>query len=399
MRVSHLSSRVSGSNQVGVRQYNERVTLSLIRESGALTKAEIAKVTNLTPQTVSGIINRLNTQGLLLAEKKRRGAIGQPSTPYSLNADGAYSIGIKIGRASLDVILMDFRGAVRESFSHSYDFPTPDVVFEQIENGLEYIDAHLTDEQRDRCEGVGVASPFQLESWAEEFSAQKEKLKDWERLNILEEVSKRTNYPVTMINDATAACLAEITFGNPQGWSNFVYIYAGTFIGGGVVLNGQIWSGSHANAGAFASMLSVGDKQLIHDASLRQLDLELKANNLSTDFGSPDDPIQVEAWPIFSAWVDRAGPAIAHCIVNSTALLDPQGVIVDGRLRQDATALLVEKIEEAMSTQIWDGIHKPRVVAGNLGFEARAMGGAVLPLHSSFGIDDQVFLKPVDSDL
>ena len=43
-----------------------------------------------------------------------RGRIGQPSVPLALNPDGAFSIGIKIGRRSADWLLVDFTGTVRQ---------------------------------------------------------------------------------------------------------------------------------------------------------------------------------------------------------------------------------------------------------------------------------------------
>ena len=59
------SLRPRGSNHVGMRQYNERVVLQAIRLHGALPGAEIARVTQLTAQTVSLITKRLEADGLL----------------------------------------------------------------------------------------------------------------------------------------------------------------------------------------------------------------------------------------------------------------------------------------------------------------------------------------------
>ena len=106
--------RPRGSNQVGMGQFNERVVLQAIRLHGALPKAEIARLTNLTAQTVQIIIARLEADGLVLKHAPVRGKIGQPSVPMALNPDGAFSIGIKIGRRSLDVLLVDFAAQVRE---------------------------------------------------------------------------------------------------------------------------------------------------------------------------------------------------------------------------------------------------------------------------------------------
>jgi hypothetical protein len=99
----HAQARLQprGSSQGGLRQYNERVVLQAIRLHGALPAAEIARLTQLTAQTISLMSKRLTDDGLLLRGAPVRGKVGQPSLPLSLNPEGAYSIGIKVGRRSL----------------------------------------------------------------------------------------------------------------------------------------------------------------------------------------------------------------------------------------------------------------------------------------------------------
>ena len=108
----HLRPR--GSSQGGLRQYNERVVLQALRLHGALPAAELARLTHLTAQTISMITKRLLDEGLLLKGQPLRGKVGQPSVPLSLNPDGAMSVGIKVGRRSLDILLVDFNGQARQ---------------------------------------------------------------------------------------------------------------------------------------------------------------------------------------------------------------------------------------------------------------------------------------------
>ena len=103
-----------GSNQVGMRQFNERVVLQALRAHGATPKAELARLTGLTAQTIGLITARLDEDGLLVRQAPVRGRVGQPSVPLGLNPDGAFSIGIKIGRRSADWLLVDFTGRVRQ---------------------------------------------------------------------------------------------------------------------------------------------------------------------------------------------------------------------------------------------------------------------------------------------
>ena len=75
---------------------------------------------------------RLEADALVVKRAPVRGKIGQPSVPMALNPEGAYSIGIKIGRRSLDVLLVDFTEQVRERLTLAYEFPDPDTLFDEI---------------------------------------------------------------------------------------------------------------------------------------------------------------------------------------------------------------------------------------------------------------------------
>src|ERR1035437_3006623 len=114
--------RPRGSNHVGMRQFNERVVLQAIRLNGSLPKADLARLTGLTAQTIGLITTRLEDDNLVLKKSAVRGRIGQPSIPLALNPDGAFSMGIKIGPRSADWLLVDFTGQVRQRYSLDYAF-------------------------------------------------------------------------------------------------------------------------------------------------------------------------------------------------------------------------------------------------------------------------------------
>ena len=114
-----------GGDSTGLRAYNERLMITAIRQAGALSKAEIARTTGLSGQAATVIVNSLLDEGLLVKREKVRGRVGKPFTPIALNPEGAFSMGVKIGRRSLEVLLVDFGGAVVASRSTPYAAPLP----------------------------------------------------------------------------------------------------------------------------------------------------------------------------------------------------------------------------------------------------------------------------------
>src|SRR5258707_10088584 len=93
-RTAHPSR---GTSQVGMGLYNARLVLSLIRSHGSLSKAAIARLTGLSAQAISAIIGQLEQDGMLLRLAPIRGKVGQPSTPLSLDPEGAFSLGLNFG--------------------------------------------------------------------------------------------------------------------------------------------------------------------------------------------------------------------------------------------------------------------------------------------------------------
>jgi glucokinase len=74
-------------------------------------------------------------------------------------------------------------------------------------------------------------------------------LPGWDNIPIVEMVNKRFNIPCAIQNDANACALAEWKFGAGKGTKNMVFLTFGTGLGAGLIINGQLYSGTNDNAG------------------------------------------------------------------------------------------------------------------------------------------------------
>jgi predicted NBD/HSP70 family sugar kinase len=80
-------------------------------------------------------------------------------------------------------------------------------------------------------------------------------------------------------------------------------------------------------------------------------------------------------------------------VASAAALLDLDAVVMDGSLGAPLMAALKDATREALQHYRFDGMHQPELLSGRVGAHARAMGGALLPLHSQFFPDKDIFLK------
>ncbi len=393
--------RPRGSSQGGLRQYNERVVLQAVRMHGAVPAADIARLTQLTAQTVSLIAKRLADDGLLLRGEPRRGKVGQPSVPLSLNPEGAYSIGIKVGRRSLDTLLVDFTGAKRQRWTLDYRHAEPTEVLAEIARRLKEIRRKLGPEQRQRVQGIGIAAPLSMGGWQQLLGLPASVGEQWQRIELRDEVAKLTALPVTLVKDTAAACVAELVTGRGRSVKSFLYVFVDTFIGGGLVLDSQLRGGASGNAGAIGSLplwLAQRERdappaQLLGVASLLNLERLYAAAGLEVDAAADHRALRSPWLPHTEQWLSQASGAIAQALNSANCLLDLDGVIVDGSMDRSLLAALLRATEAALSRYSWEGVARPLLLEGTIGSDARALGGALLPLYANFSPDRELFLK------
>lgn len=394
---AHFKPR--GSNQIGMRQYNERVVLQAIRLHGSVPKAELARLTHLSTQTVSIIIDRLHADALVVKQEPVRGKVGQPSVPIALNPDGAFSLGVKIGRRNCDTLLLDFTGKVRERASLSYDFPDPQVLFAHLRAQLTELPSRIGAHLSERIAGIGIAAPLSLGGWHSLLGVSAERTHAWDSIDIAAQVQAMTTLPVQQVKDTAAACVAELVAGRGRSVRSFVYLFIDTFIGGGVVIDSQWRSGLRGNAGAIGSLPlhcahdDSAPAQVLSVASLYRLEQRFAAAGLDST-ACYDDRAMDEVHAAHTlAWLHEAVAAIALVVQNAACVLDMDAVIIDGSLGRKLLTALRQELNFAMARYSWEGVSEPEVLLGTMGADARAMGGALLPLYSSFAPDRELFLK------
>jgi predicted NBD/HSP70 family sugar kinase len=208
-----------------------------------------------------------------------------------------------------------------------------------------------------------------------------------------------TDAPVSFAKDTSAACVAELVAGRGRDLKSFLYLFVDTFVGGGLVINSHLHNGVHGNAGAVASLplqVSTGrgmPEQLLAHASLWELEQRYKEHGLDPTAAYDERAMDAPFAVFTSAWIASASLALAQCVVSGTAFLDIDAVVIDGSFSRAMLTRLIDHTEAALANYDWEGLYPATLVAGSIGSDARALGGALLPLHENFAPDRDIFLK------
>lgn len=393
-----------GSNSMQLRYYNERVVLDAVRRSGEASKAEIARFAHLTPPAVATIVDALVDGGYLAENGKRFGGKGQPSAMYRLANDGAYSIGLHVGRRAMDAIVTDFAGETVAFETHDYDHPDPINVRKLGDETVARFRTALGKNNR-RLVGIGISAPYFIGGWDEELGFPSDVQMEWRTFDLRSHFADSQNLPVMIENDASAAAIAELVYGVGKRHSDFLHLSLSTFVGGGLVLDGTLQTGPNGNTAAYGpfpvthSALNSVPKPagkfdvLLHRASIFTLVHHLRSNGFQITRVRDLDPMPPAARKLVSEWQDDCADALAQALIGSIAVVDVEAVVIDGLLPYPLLIETVDRVKQCFTDMMPPGLIPPVISAGELGARGSALGASLMPMYSMFGPDTGVLMK------
>ena len=393
-----------GSNSVQVRQYNERVILTLLRRLGEASKADLARHARLTNNTAGQIVRDLEEQRLVRAEGKRTGARGQPATILRLDPAGAYSIGFKLGRRSMDAMLVDFGGRVMERRRMERAFPMPEEAVAFAAESVAGLRRLFEGSNSGRLAGLGVAMPYNLGSWQRELDIPLAAYQRWNEYDLRGALEAETGLEVFCENDGTAAAVAELFQGRDRSLDEFLYVFIGAAVGGGVLLAGDYRRGVNANAGDLGLMPTtpsrlstapqpVGRPEiLLTRASVNALIRHLRGCGLQVESHEELERLLEADHPEVNAWLEDAADALVLPILSAVRVLDVPVVVLDGTLPRPVLDRLIQMLGRMLAAASPESREPPRLLRGSVGRDAPAIGAAILPLHLNYSSNTDVLV-------
>lgn len=221
-----------------------------VGERGSITRAELARVTNLSRSAVSLLVNELLSEGFLNETQEQAGtpvrAVGRPSSRVTLNDNRGYLVGIDFGRLHLRVGLSD--GAYRLLASDESDFSVDRPAAEALDEAARRVNAMIRSAgiHRHKVLGVGIGVPGPVDKRMVHAGSI---LASWVGADVVGGLSKRLDLPVFMDNDANLGALAEMTLGAGGGADVLLYVLLSVGVGLGIGIDGQVFRGAGGIAG------------------------------------------------------------------------------------------------------------------------------------------------------
>jgi predicted NBD/HSP70 family sugar kinase len=387
-RIDLKKANAARSNTI--RDINRQIVLNYVRELGPISRADIARETALQRSTISLIVEELRVDGLI-EEASGESTGGRPPSLLSLRTADAVAIGVDLGTVKTVMATSDLAGRVLDQEEFATD--------KDVRRTLARIVGcaqRLIGKNSGTIEGIGISLPGVVDPesgnlFVPHFS--------WRNEPIAETLTLATSLPVSIDNDANAAALAELWFGQPEirEVRDFILVLVEEGVGTGIVFDGQVYRGEGGTAGEFGHMTigsgapvecAVGSRECWEAfaseraALARYQTLARSSGRDSVNFARLMD-LALDGEGHARTALKETARSLGIGIANLIQGLAPEAVIVAGPIAR-AWPVIAEDLKASVDSSICRGFPSTPITASTLGPQPTLMGALSLVLASKF---------------
>ena len=400
----------TGHNSPVMKARNRTAVLKLLLQRGPMARRDIAALLELTPATITNVARELIQQGLI---EERTDvdilpvAVTKKPIPLVIRADGAFAIGINLGRTGIAVCVLDLRGDVRGFEIQSYTARRdPDSIVEQALAVTERL-LGASEIDLDRLVGVGVGVAGVVDP---SLGIVRSHLQlGWWDVELGDLMRKAFGRSVNVVNNVHSMAVCERLFGVASHARNFVEVYVSSIIGAAIVVDGELHRGLNAAAGLLGHLQVDPDgpvcrcggtgclEAIAGNATLLQLAREAIGRREQTAIHDLDEKISGTdpMLPIFEAaksgdrlaidLLRRQATYVGSSIASLLYLLDPELVVVTGPVIGEVIDLggtdfleIVRKSAQHQARLL--NVPDSRIQKSRFGLDGACRGGAAVVL-------------------
>jgi predicted NBD/HSP70 family sugar kinase len=332
-------------NKSALRQANERLVLNAVRQNPSISRADIARVTALSPSSVSYILKRLLREKLISEEPVvGHSQVGRRPTALFVRPEARMAVGAEIARSGARVALADLNGKIVRCRSVAWH-ANPDIYFDRVRSIIRSLVERLPPE---RVLGVGVGMPGFIERTSGRVVAEN---LGWFDVAAGATLRRDLPFPFHYENSAKLSALAEMWSSEQAGkrLHDFVYVTANGGVGTGAITHGQLLQGNFCAASEFGHITLFADgrpcacggtgcwEQYAADFALCRLYAELGGTNgnEAVEMNASEVVRKArESHPVARRALEETARYAAIGFTNLIWALNPEALVVGGWLAE-----------------------------------------------------------------
>jgi predicted NBD/HSP70 family sugar kinase len=370
------------------KDHNSAVVLDLIRNQGPISRADIARFTSLSRQTVQNIVAKLDELGMVEMRSGTAVGRGHPGVNVSMRRDAAHFFGVQVDRTWVNFVLTDVFGDIRWSLKLSLNEQNIEHIHQIIVQGIS-IGRQETKGFSSNILGCGIAAagPFDVENDQHDPTSFSE-LGTSASLAYLKEALA---LPIALSNDANAAAIGEELHRDNTNQEDFATLHFGAGLGAALIIDGSIYQGAYGNIGEIGHIQVDPFGHKCHCGRCGCLEQYLSYDSLCRELKlSPDEPnsynivkelIEARSSELMH-WVAFASVRFRQALQILDAILSPAEIIITGTVPDELLNLLMEEARP-YPTRIGSNAEVV-VLRGRASEWSIAAGAAALALNTQF---------------
>lgn len=241
--------RVTG-DQALVKKINKSLILHTIRKEAPLSRARVSEMTGLNKATVSNLVAELCQEQLVLEVGPGESSGGRKPVMLHFGSMAGVVIGMELRVKQLTAMLCDLGGRVLYESDSPLEQHKPAAVLAQMKKMI----AELSEQAPPTpygLVGIGVGVPGMVDENGVVLFAPN---LGWEGVDLCSELQSEFSVPVVIDNEANAGAQGELNFGAARDTRHLLYVSAGSGIGSGIIIDGQLYKGARGYAGETGHM-------------------------------------------------------------------------------------------------------------------------------------------------
>ncbi|HET7715506.1 MAG TPA: ROK family transcriptional regulator [Bauldia sp.] len=371
-----------------LRQLSLGSVMDAIISRGPISRAQIAKVTNISKQTASEVIRELEAGGWVRVHGQTRGGVGRAAVTYEIRPEAAYVAGTDLGGTQLRMAIADLACSVVAEASEPTDPRGGTAVIDQIA-ALAARLARDNDIDHERIRLLVVGTPGILDPASGSIHVAPN-ITGLDRIDVVRLLRERFGIDVIVENDVNVGALGERWLGRAKDVDTFVYIALGTGLGMGIVSEGRIMRGARGGAGEIANLPLGGDPFDPANRAHGTLETAIGSAGIIARYvaagGSPDATVR----DLFSrlgtderarAVIDETARLMALAIVAVVATVDPEMVVLGGSI--GAHPEFVERVRKNLRALLPQPLPVEASALGNRSGIAGALAIGINNIHNA----------------
>ncbi|RUT34744.1 ROK family protein [Arsenicitalea aurantiaca] len=328
------------SSLASTRQITLRTVMRILLDRGAVSRAELSRMTGLSKQTMSEVFRELEDGGWVQLAGRTQGSVGRSAATYEVCADRALVFGADVGGTKIHAALADMHGIVLTELIEPTDLRGGEHVVGQLARMSGALaDAIGLPAERILAGTVGIPGAYDPRS-RQLFMVPN--IEGLEGTPLVDRLEALVGFDVQVGNDVNMAAKGEQWLGEGKDVDNFVFIAVGTGIGMGIISERRVLRGARGAAGEI-STLPIGSDPF-DGRSLRAgaLETAIGSAGIRGRYEGSGGETGLTVREIFDrigrgdaiaiATLDEVARALAQAILAVSAVIDPERVVLGGSI-------------------------------------------------------------------